>query len=62
MLAEIFMVRLEATARGSQGAGAANNSRFVPFAASSQFTFKESKDWLAERSREKLSTQQVYTE
>jgi hypothetical protein len=44
MLAEIFMVRLEATSRVSQEAAAASNSRFVPFISSGQFAFKDSGD------------------
>ena len=42
MLAEMFMVRLEAEARLSSEA--AGHSRFVPFVGSSQFGFKHSRD------------------
>jgi hypothetical protein len=47
MLAEIFMVRLEATTRASQETAAASNSQFVPFITSGQFTFKDSGDRFA---------------
>jgi hypothetical protein len=42
MLAEIFMVRLEAAARVSQEKAAQSNSRFVPFTDNNQFIFKDS--------------------
>ena len=57
MLAEIFMVRLEATARVSQETPPPSNSRFVPFIGNSQFRFKDSGDRLVEAVREKASTQ-----
>jgi hypothetical protein len=48
MLAEIFMVQLEAAARASQATTLQSNSHFVPFATSSQFAFKGSSDRFAE--------------
>ena len=44
MLAEIFMVQLEAAARASEERATQGNSRFVPFADSSQFVFKDSRE------------------
>jgi hypothetical protein len=41
MLAEIFMVRLEAEARLVEEVLPSSTSRFIPFSASSQFAFKE---------------------
>jgi hypothetical protein len=57
MLAEIFMVRLEAAARASQEKAAQSNSRFVPFAVGNQFIFKDSKEQVVEPVREKVPTQ-----
>ena len=57
MLAEIFIVRLEATARVSQEMLPPSNSPFVPFTASSQVRFKDDMDRLVETVREKASTQ-----
>ena len=54
MLAEIFMVRLEAAARVSLENAAQSNSRFVPFADSSQFIFKDNREQVVESVREKL--------
>ena len=54
MLAEIFMVRLEAAARASQEKAGQSNSRFVPFADSSQFIFKDSGEQVVEPVREKV--------
>jgi hypothetical protein len=41
MLAEIFMVRLEAEARLVEEVLPSSTSRFIPFIPSSQFVFKE---------------------
>jgi hypothetical protein len=57
MLAEIFMVRLEATPRVSQEILPSSNSQFVPFNKTGQFAFKDSKDRLVEPVRENASTQ-----
>jgi len=43
MLAEIFMVRLEAVARVPLEATAVGSSRFVPFVRDGQFRFKNRK-------------------
>jgi hypothetical protein len=40
MLAEIFMVRLEAAARLQEQAASLSSSRFVPFTLSNQLLFK----------------------
>ena len=57
MLAEIFIVRLEAAARALQETPVSSNSRFVAFGSHSQFTFKESRDRLSEAVREKPTAQ-----
>ena len=54
MLAEIFMVRLEAAARASQEKAGQSNSRFVPFTDGSQFIFKDSGEQVVEPVREKV--------
>ena len=54
MLAEIFMVRLEAAAPASQQKAGQSNSRFVPFADSSQFIFKDNREQAVEPVREKV--------
>jgi hypothetical protein len=59
MLAEIFMVRLEAAARALQETVPSSTSRFVSFTPNSQFTFKESRDWLSEAVREEPTVQKV---
>ena len=41
MLAEIFMVRLEAEARLVEEVLPSSTSRFIPFSAKSQFVLKE---------------------
>ena len=41
MLAEIFMVRLEAAARLKQETVSLSSSPFIPFAANNQFRFKD---------------------
>ena len=41
MLAEIFMVRLEAAARLQQQTGSLSSSPFVPFTPNNQFVFKD---------------------
>jgi hypothetical protein len=59
MLAEIFMVQLEAAARVSQAATPQSNSRFVPFVLSAQQEFRNGRanptDVVLEASREKAS-------
>jgi hypothetical protein len=44
MLAEIFMMRLEAAPRPSQETLPSSTSQFVPFNDNGQFTCKEGKD------------------
>jgi len=53
MLAEIFMVRLEAAARVPEEMAPSSNTRFVPFTRNTQLTFKQSRNRLAEAVREK---------
>ena len=53
MLAEIFMVRLEAAARVPEEMAPSSNTRFVPFTPNTQLTFKHSRDRLAEDVQEK---------
>ena len=53
MLAEIFMVRLEAAARASKETVPSSTSRFVPFTPNSQSKFKESLERPFEEVREK---------
>jgi hypothetical protein len=55
MLAGIFMVRLEATARVSRETLRPSNSPFVPFSGSSQIRSKHGVDRLVETVREKAS-------
>jgi hypothetical protein len=57
MLAEIFMARLEAATRALEEKAALRDLRFVPFAASSQFVFKDSREQVAEPLREKAPAQ-----
>jgi len=57
MVAEIFRVRLEATARISQETLPPSNSGFVPFIGSGQIRFKDSGDRLVETVHEKASKQ-----
>ncbi len=59
MLAEIFMVRLEAAARALKETVPSSTSRFVSFIPNSQFTFKESRDRLSEAVREEPAEQKV---
>lgn len=54
MLAEIFMVQLEAAARATEQRAPISNPQFVPFTPG-QFAFKDSSDRLVE-TREKAST------
>jgi hypothetical protein len=54
MLAEIFMVQLEAAARATEQRAPTANPQFVPFAPG-QFALKNSSDRLVE-TREKAST------
>ena len=56
MLAEIFMVKLEAAARVSSETAPVSDGRFVPFTRSTQVTFKERRDPPVEAAREKAST------
>jgi hypothetical protein len=62
MLAEIFMVRLEAAARASEEKAALRNSRFVTFADRSQFVFKDSREQVVEPLREKAPAQHTQAE
>jgi hypothetical protein len=62
MLAEIFMVRLEAAARASEEKAALSNLRFVPFADSSQFVLKDSREQVVEPLREKAPAQHTQAE
>ena len=48
MLAEIFMLRLEARPRVLHDKLLSSSSQFVPFDRSSQFAFKGQKKWLVE--------------
>ena len=50
MLAEIFMVRLEATSRVSQETPTPSNSRFVPFNLGAQSGFKAEREKALTRS------------
>jgi len=59
MLAEIFMVRLEAAARALQETARSSNSRFVAFNPHAQITFKESRDRLPEAVNETSSLRLV---
>ena len=59
MLAEIFMVRLEAAARALKETAPSSTSRFVSFTRNSQFTFKESRHRLSEAVREDPTAQKV---
>jgi hypothetical protein len=52
MLAEIFMLQLETTARALRETLPSSTSRFMPFAPDSQFTFKQSTDRVLEAVRE----------
>jgi hypothetical protein len=59
MLAEIFMVQLEAAARTSQETNPRSTSRFVPFVQGSQVRFKDTVDRHVEPARDKASIQQA---
>jgi hypothetical protein len=48
MLAEIFIVKLEATARGSQEPITSSSSPFVPFTGGDENVFKDRSKLLAE--------------
>lgn len=52
MLAEIFMVRLEAAARLQQEMASLSSSPFIPFGPNNQFSFKDRTARPADRSRE----------
>ena len=54
MLAEIFMVRLEAAARADKEKAGQSNSRFLPFADSSQFICKDGGEQVVEPVGEKV--------
>jgi hypothetical protein len=56
MLAEIFMVRLEAAVRPVQEKLPSSVSAFVPFSPSAQLTFKRNEDGSLEGAREKRSS------
>ena len=56
MLAEIFMVRLEAAVRPVQEKLPSSVSSFVPFSPSAQLTFKRNEDGAPEGEREKGSS------
>jgi hypothetical protein len=49
MLAEIFMVRLEAAARLRQETASLSSSPFIPFTPNNQFLFKDRAARLADR-------------
>jgi hypothetical protein len=49
MLAEIFMVRLEAAARALEETVPSTTSQFVSFTPKSQFPFKETREEATER-------------
>jgi hypothetical protein len=55
MLAEIFMVQLEAAARASQATTPESNSRFVPFVLGAQHEFRNGRANPTDVSREKAS-------
>ena len=55
MLAEIFMVRLEAAARALKDTARPSNPHFVGVTPNTQLGFKESRDRAPEDGREKLS-------
>ena len=57
MLAEIFMVRLEAAARALKETMASSTSRSICFTPNSQVTFKESRDRLSEAVGEEPTVQ-----
>jgi hypothetical protein len=59
MLAEIFMVRLEAAARALQEPLPSSTSPFVPFSPEPKFTFKETSHRHAEAVREEPPLQLV---
>jgi hypothetical protein len=48
MLAEIFMLRLEARPRVLHETLPSSSSQFVPFEGSGQFAFRYQRDWLVE--------------
>ena len=52
MLAEIFMVRLEAAARLQQETALVSSSPFIPFTPDNQFLFKDSAARPDDRRRE----------
>jgi hypothetical protein len=56
MLAEIFMVQLEAEARASRDATPSGNSRFLPFVNGGQFVFRDSGKRSVEPERAEPST------
>jgi hypothetical protein len=59
MLAEIFMMRLEAAARAFQETAPPSSSRFVAFNPQAEITFKESRDRLPEAASEEWSLRLV---
>jgi hypothetical protein len=58
MLAEIFMVRLEATARVSNETLPTSPSQFVPFNKDGQFAFKDPEDRLVEPTPQEAQSRQ----
>ena len=56
MLAEIFIVQLEAAARAAADATPPCNSRFLPFIGGGQFVFKDRGKRLAAPARAEAST------
>ncbi len=59
MLAEIFMVQLEAAARTLQETSTRSTSLFVPLVQGSQFRFKDTGDRRVEPVRDEASIQQA---
>jgi hypothetical protein len=51
MHAEIFMLRLETASRGLPKTLPSSSAQFVPFDKSSQFAFKDQKNWFVEPAR-----------
>jgi hypothetical protein len=59
MLAEIFMVQLEAAARTVRETSTRSTSRFVHFVQGGQFRFKDTGDRRVEPARDEASIQQA---
>ena len=56
MLAEVFMLRLEATARALRETVPSSTSQFVSLASNSQVTFKENQKRLSEAVHEQATS------